>query len=220
MFRGHPWVAEDKDDTVGDGILIAGFDDLLISSEMTPLSRLHLSAECSTLPDCNVSSKDIMGVMRESDAIDESACTHEKQVYDKWFASDIDMQNENHPVHHGTRVSGFIDAHGHTCAINQYDLSNPIARRLHRTLESMAIWFIENASRIDPSDHRWKMLVLYIIDEELSQCWCVGYCTLFSFLNPITSMERVRICQMLILPNFSRGGYGTAIMECVCPSAL
>ena len=197
--------------------MLVGFNDVHVSIKLTNLWRARLTVECDPLPGCSVNARRA----KQSCAamLCMSAWTSNENTFGQWAARDADLTSGEHPFQFGTREREFVDSRGTTCIINSYALDDSRAARLHRTLESTATWFIENASRIDASDHRWTMMVLYCIDKEAGECACAGYCTVFSFCNPVAGTTRRRICQMLVLPHYQRLGYGKALLECVYASA-
>jgi len=71
--------------------------------------------------------------------------------------------------------------------------------------EKMALWYIETAESIDFNDDRWECLFLYHSTGEIFNY--VGFCTLYTFNNPIYG-SRVRICSLFIIPTYQRIGLG------------
>ena len=46
----------------------------------------------------------------------------------------------------------------------------------------------------------------------------IGYVSIYTFLHPITNLLLPRICQVLVLPPYQAGGYGTILLESVYAS--
>ena len=87
----------------------------------------------------------------------------------------------------------------------------PNASLLLTRAEKLAMWFIETASSIDFADDKWE--VLYVVKQgtESSPACLAGYCTLYTFHNPIKG-SKMRVCQVLVPPPYQGKGLGREML--------
>lgn len=109
---------------------------------------------------------------------------------------------------------------------------NDVAQQLLANLQTMALWFIEGADRVDVTDPRWVVYLTYERSEAGGSGGTlapVGYVTLFKFTNPlgrtvsatgVQMNETHRICQVLVFPTHQRQGHGEHLVQCVWQRAV
>ena len=79
----------------------------------------------------------------------------------------------------GTCVQEYT-ASGSRFVVHRWDLGSPWAVELHGRMETLAVWLIETASRVDASDPRWGIFAIYAVssgDEGSCPYSFVGYAT-------------------------------------------
>lgn len=88
----------------------------------------------------------------------------------------------------------------------------PGANDLLKSLEKLAIWYIETADSIDFSDSRFELAIVYeySTDDDSLPSIC-GYMTLYTFFNPFLG-NKLRICQALVLPHMQGQGIGRELI--------
>ncbi|TYZ60046.1 hypothetical protein PybrP1_007237 [[Pythium] brassicae (nom. inval.)] len=105
------------------------------------------------------------------------------------------------------------------------------AQQLLANLQTMALWFIEGADRVDVADPRWVVYLTYERSEAggSGAFAPVGYVTLFKFTNPVGRQvsgsgaqmnETHRICQVLVFPTHQRQGHGEHLVQCIWERAV
>lgn len=108
---------------------------------------------------------------------------------------------------------------------------NDAAQQLHANMQTMALWFIEGADRVDVTDPRWVVYVTYERSNSSGKGTFapVGYVTLFKFTNPLGRKvsatgeqmnETHRICQVLVFPTHQRQGHGEHLVQCIWQRAV
>lgn len=86
----------------------------------------------------------------------------------------------------GTRVQEYT-ASGRRFVVHRWDLGSPWAVELHGRMETLAVWLIETASRVDASDPRWGIFAIYAVASDSGAC-DVGSCS-YSFVGYATVCE-------------------------------
>ncbi|ETV80772.1 hypothetical protein, variant [Aphanomyces astaci] len=84
-------------------------------------------------------------------------------------------------------------------------------------MQKLSLWFIEGADDIDVHDARWSLYVVF--DVSAGYLHPAGYITMFTFHAPMTMMQNVRICQVLVLPPYQRQGHGERLVEYIMHQA-
>ncbi len=92
------------------------------------------------------------------------------------------------------------------------------ARELNSRITSLMLLFVDGASGIDESDHKWLTLTCYE-RRTAGPPHVVGYTTIYPFSvvlpGGIGLVERFRLSQILVLPPYQRGGHGAELLNCV-----
>ena len=90
-------------------------------------------------------------------------------------------------------------------------------RKLHMRLQSLAPFFIDGASVIEPDDPRWRLLLVVKLRRDRTKEYAVieslaGFATVYAFFS-YPSSTRLRLGQCLVLPPFTKKGHGTALVR-------
>ena len=133
------------------------------------------------------------------------------------------QSNTNKTANHNSEESSFVICLGNGSDIN--------VSKYHDKIQSLALWFIENADNVDLSSDEgggsWKVLYLFrkhyhnhrqLGGASTIQYSLVGYVTLFAFNAPFHKPKGgiiLRICQVLILPLYQRCGHGKILIRAV-----
>jgi histone acetyltransferase 1 len=92
------------------------------------------------------------------------------------------------------------------------------AKELNSRITSLLLLFVDGASSIDESDHKWLIFTCYE-RRTLGPPRVVGYTTVYPFSvvlpGGIGLVERFRLSQILVLPPYQRGGHGAELLNCV-----
>lgn len=95
-------------------------------------------------------------------------------------------------------------------------------KKYHRNVQFLMLLSIDGASYIDDEDERWE---IYWIFEKRSEenFWLVGYATVYPFSvfrkRERDFRERIRISQVLILPQYRRQGHGHRMLSAIYKDA-
>lgn len=97
------------------------------------------------------------------------------------------------------------------------------ARELNSRITSLLLLFVDGASSIDESDHKWLTLTCYE-RRAAGPPRVVGYTTVYPFSvvlpGGVGLVERFRLSQILVLPPYQRGGHGAELLNCVYREAM
>jgi len=114
-----------------------------------------------------------------------------------------------------------------TFVITVADGRSPCVSDYHRSVQKLALFFIENADNVDVANDSdggfWKIMYIFqkhCDDNEKAgfKYSLVGYYTLFHFIALFHKPEPgviVRVCQALILPPFQGQGHGGRLLQAV-----
>lgn len=102
--------------------------------------------------------------------------------------------------------------------VRRATFADAAARELNSRITSLLLLFVDGASRIDETDHKWVTFACY---ERRAQGapHVVGYTTVYPFSvvlpGGVGLVERFRLSQILVLPPYLRGGHGAQLLNCV-----
>lgn len=139
----------------------------------------------------------------------------------------------------GEPVSEYTLASGRRFVVSRWDLGGPAGGAtevMHRRMETLAVWLIETASRVDASDPRWIVFGLYerlpdggavgetpavVAAAAGSRYSFIGYATAYRFTNPMRRErpDALRLAQVVILPSHQRSSHGGRLLDAVAAHA-
>ncbi len=83
-------------------------------------------------------------------------------------------------------------------------------------MQSLLLFFIDGASRIDATDERWAVAIMCSNDAARS---VIAYASMYSFLF-FPDKERIRISQFFVMPPHQRRGLGSILYRAILQRAI
>uniref|UniRef100_A0A7S2Z9Q4 histone acetyltransferase n=1 Tax=Rhodosorus marinus TaxID=101924 RepID=A0A7S2Z9Q4_9RHOD len=99
-------------------------------------------------------------------------------------------------------------------------------KEYHRRIQFHALVNIDGASYIDEADPKWEIYIIFEAAKGSPNYHFIGYATMYPFLGLKNSslkegfLERIRISQVLVLPQYQSKGHGSKLLEALYKECL